>query len=135
MPRYFSPRKSSSILNFFYSSHFLVDIMATKTQVVAIFLFLNVIFGTFALAQLCPLTIVQATLCGGLLDIINVGGVTGLLQGLCCNLFTLLASDQTTNCLYTSLKVAVLGLNISLLEAINLVLKACGKSYTIGSCP
>ena len=121
------------LLSFVVCTH---DEMATKTQFAAAFLLLSIISSSYASAQLlqCPLQLVQVAACAPL-SIINLGPLTTFLQNLCCGLFGVLTGNQTASCLCVSLKVAVLGLNINLPGAINIVLSACGKNVTIGGCP
>ena len=112
------------------------DEMATKTQFAAAFLLLSIISSSYASAQLlqCPLQLVQVAACAPL-SIISIGSLTNFLKNLCCGLFGALTGNQTASCLCVSLKVAVLGLNITLPGAINIILSACGKNVTIGGCP
>ena len=111
--------------------------MATKTQFAAAFLLLSMMCSSYASAQLltCPLQLISTAVCGPLLGIISVGGLSTTLQNACCSLFSSLTANQTANCLCVTLKLSALGLQLSLPDAVSLVLTSCGKNLTIGACP
>ncbi|CAA6662835.1 unnamed protein product [Spirodela intermedia] len=114
--------------------------MATKTQATAAFLLLNLLFCTFASAQLvttvtqCLSQTVELGVCGVVLNLIKIDGLTGPLNTTCCNLFSALTSQQASSCLCIAIKLGFLGLNVTIPGDIGILLTYCGKQVPLLTC-
>ncbi|CAA7410903.1 unnamed protein product [Spirodela intermedia] len=110
--------------------------MATKTQAMAAFLLLNLMFCPFASGQLpltCLLLLPKLSSCGTLSVLIRLG-ITGILRTItttgCCSLFTTTTSAQAIQCLCLETKLGLLSVS-----DVSAILTACNQPVPNPLCP
>ncbi|CAA7399244.1 unnamed protein product [Spirodela intermedia] len=115
--------------------------MATKTQAMAGLLLLSLLFCIFTSGQLVTtlsevniLHTVELGVCGVVLNLIKIDGLTGPLNTTCCNLFSALTSQQASSCLCIAIKLGFLGLNVTIPGDIGILLTYCGKQVPLLTC-
>ncbi|WZZ34717.1 hypothetical protein YC2023_018118 [Brassica napus] len=102
--------------------------MAPRTSL-ALFLFLNLLFFTYASAQgTCPRNALQIGACTNVLNAIDLTlGSPPPPVPPCCSLIAGLADLEAAVCLCTALEVNVLGFNVHLPIDISVLFNACSR--------